>query len=487
MSLLMDALKKAELAKRQGATDQEPGPEEVQFGGLTLEPLLEPSDEGPPAESPEVRDPRPEPSMSLSSHLEELDARFLEEVANAARQVPATPVTAVRKETPAPPPPPNVEPVGIDAPTRQAIVPERRPATPDSTADDQIKAAAQNLFAAKQPEKPDSRRGFAIAIGLLTVVSVAAIGGYFWWQLQPKKPMIALAPPAPPIPMAPKPAAAPATPNISAPNPNLAAVQPSPTPASPTGLRTEAGVQAGAKPTLPINDEDEDAVPATQTRATARPQPVRPPRARTTDLPPPDDSPIRITREPLRVDPAISRGYDALGRGEFNLAKVEYERARKNDPRNRDVLHGLAAIALRQGQPEQADAYYRQIVELDPQDSVAVAALLNQRGHVDPSATENRLKSLATAQPELAAPHFSLGNLFARQGRWNDAQQAYFRAYNAEPENPDILFNLAVSLEHLRQNKLAAQYYAQAVASAETRPAAFDRAKVAARIPMLQR
>jgi tetratricopeptide (TPR) repeat protein len=46
--------------------------------------------------------------------------------------------------------------------------------------------------------------------------------------------------------------------------------------------------------------------------------------------------------------------------------------------------------------------------------------------------------------------------------RWNDAQQAYFRAYSAEPDNPDILYNLAISLEHLRQNKLAAQYYAQA-------------------------
>lgn len=201
---------------------------------------------------------------------------------------------------------------------------------------------------------------------------------------------------------------------------------------------------------------------------------------------PEDDSPIRVTREPLRVDPAINRGFEAFNRGELTMAQLEYERARKTDPRNPDILHGLAAIALRQGRYDQAEAYYRQVLESDPQDSVALAALLNQRGQMDPGATESRLKSLAASQPDLAAPHFSLGNLYARQARWADAQQAYFRAYSAEPDNPDILYNLAISLEHLRQNKLAAQYYAQAIAAATNRPAGFDRAQAAARLKSLQ-
>ena len=93
---------------------------------------------------------------------------------------------------------------------------------------------------------------------------------------------------------------------------------------------------------------------------------------------------------------------------------------------------------------------------------------------------------MSAAQPELAAPHFSLGNLYARHSRWADAQQAYFRAYTAEPENPDILYNLAISLEHLRQNKLAAQYYGQAIAAAQTKPAGFDKAQAAARQAALQ-
>jgi Flp pilus assembly protein TadD len=195
---------------------------------------------------------------------------------------------------------------------------------------------------------------------------------------------------------------------------------------------------------------------------------------------------VRVTKAPLKVNPSLIRGFDAFNRGDLALAQTEYERAQKSDPRNTDALHGLAAIAVRQGRAEQAESLYRQITEADPQDTVAISALINSRAQVDPTAAESRLKSLSAAQPELAAPHFSLGNLYARHSRWNDAQQAYFRAYSAEPDNPDILYNLAISLEHLRQNKLAAQYYAQAIAAAQTRPAGFDRAQATARLQTLQ-
>lgn len=473
MSLLMDALKKAELAKRQGIGDTAgAGSDGDNMPGLALEPLPDTATIQPEGGEPATR---VEPTLSLATHLEELDAQFLEEAAAAARQVPPPSIVAERLEPPPPPPPPpaiDVDPIArpaavLDAPVRRS--------TPDPGADAQVKAAAQNLFAAKQPEKQESRKGFAIAIGLLTVLSVAGIGGYFWWQLQPKGAMIAK--PALPPPPATQP---------PAPAPTMAAVSPAPTPTAQAGAMPTASSptnQSITKPPPPAktatDDHDDDDLAA----ASARPARSRRAAAR---IEPEDDSPIRVTREPLRVDPAINRGFEAFNRGELTMAQLEYERARKTDPRNPDILHGLAAIALRQGRYDQAETYYRQVLESDPQDSVALAALLNQRGQMDPGATESRLKSLAASQPDLAAPHFSLGNLYARQARWSDAQQAYFRAYSAEPDNPDILYNLAISLEHLRQNKLAAQYYAQALTAATNRPAGFDRAQAAARLKSLQ-
>lgn len=481
MSLLMDALKKAELAKRQGAeSGADPNQDANGFSGLSLEPLAAAATIPDPASGQATGE---EPAISISTHLEELDARFLEEAAAAARQIQATPILASAKTDDLVTSPLPSQAFAADRGVSPIPTPPEPARRLHGEADDALeKAAAQNIFAAKQPEKKDGRKGFAIAIGILTVVSVCGIGGYFWWQLQPKGGMLAkpMAPPSPPPPAVAAPVApVPAT-VAMAPAPTPAPIPlPAGTPASGSGTRA-ATAAIPPRPAAKAADADDDDGPAARPRTSQRRAPPRVADA------PDEDSPVRVTRLPLRVDPALNRGYEAFNRGELAVAQLEYERARKNDPRNTDVLHGLAALSVRQGRHDQAEALYRQIVELDPQDSVATSALLNHRGHVDPGLTESRLKSLAASEPELAAPHFSLGNLYARMGRWNDAQQAYFRAFNAEPDNPDILYNLAISLEHLRQNKLAAQYYAQAVAAAASRPAGFDRAQVAARLKTLQ-
>ena len=80
---------------------------------------------------------------------------------------------------------------------------------------------------------------------------------------------------------------------------------------------------------------------------------------------------------------------------------------------------------------------------------------------------------------------FALGNLYAAQARWSDAQEAYFEAYSRAPENPDYAFNLAISLEHLGQRQPALNYYRQAVEVAQSRPHGFDPAQAQSRIAEL--
>ena len=445
MSLLMDALKKAELAKRQGQADSAGTAEtEPQQEGLSLEPL---GDAAPPS-APAA--PATENLPNLPSHLEELDAQFLADAKQAAasRLKMSQASTTGREPAIEQPPAKNAQ-----ASAAQARIPATEQGAP--------RQSAQNLFAAKQATKPPSRKSFAVAIGVITVLAVCGIGGYFWWQLQPK-----VAPLASRVPLAPAPVTAPppqASPVAAASAAPAAPVVSTPSPASVAKAAAESGEDAAPTPVVQARR------PA-QTPASGAEQ----------------DSLIRVTKAPLKVNPALLRGFDAFNRGDLALAQIEYERAQKAEPRNTDVLHGLAAIAMRQGKLDQAEWLYRQITEADPQDTVAAAALINARGQIDPGTAESRLKSMSAAQPELAAPHFSLGNLYARHSRWADAQQAYFRAYTAEPENPDILYNLAISLEHLRQNKLAAQYYGQAIAAAQTKPAGFDKAQAAARQAALQ-
>ncbi len=461
MSLLMDALKKAELAKRQGpaAGGVAEAPEQA---GLALEPLADDSAAtGSAAVTPAADSAAGPGNLSpLPSHLEELDAQFLAE----AQQAASARLKAQASSAPGGGEPLADQPAGSTPPRTTGTAKPSRTKAEKGAADD--RSSAKNVFAAKQTDKPPARKAFALAIGAVTVLAVCAIGGYFWWQLQPQSIVVANRAPLPPPRITP---AAPSAP---------VALAPAPAPAAPTAA---AGEQSAAARAAAAYDTGDDAPPtAAKTAAEARratPAPA---------APIPADSPIRVTRAPLKVNPSLTRGFEAFNRGDLALAQIEYERAQKADPRNTDALHGLAAIAARQGRTEQAEWLYRQITEADPQDTVAMAALINSRAQIDPSVAESRLKSLAAAQPELAAPQFSLGNLYARHGRWNDAQQAYFRAYSAEPDNPDILYNLAISLEHLRQNKLAAQYYSQAIAAAQTRPAGFDKAQATARLQTLQ-
>jgi tetratricopeptide (TPR) repeat protein len=121
-----------------------------------------------------------------------------------------------------------------------------------------------------------------------------------------------------------------------------------------------------------------------------------------------------------------------------------------------------------------ADSYYQRILQADPRDAHAQAGMIALRGRqLDPVQVESRMKSLIAADRNSNVLQFTLGNQYAQQGRWAEAQQAYFKAFAADPDNPDFAFNLAVSLDQLHQSQLALEYYRRALTLAEKRSAGF--------------
>ncbi len=210
-------------------------------------------------------------------------------------------------------------------------------------------------------------------------------------------------------------------------------------------------------------------------RGTAAPQPTQ---ARQGDLKnevAPAGVRFVVRRIPLEAaaPAAALRGWEALRTGDMETARDAYAQAQREDGRNLDALRGLVAIAQRQGQSDEALHLNRQILEIDPQDAVA-AALLGSPAEGDAVSEESRLKTLAAADESVAATHFALGNHYARQERWAEAEQAYFNAVAAEPQNPDYHYNLAVCLDRLTQPQLASQYYKSALARSATQAPAFD-------------
>lgn len=342
----------------------------------------------------------------------------------------------------------------------QAVAPPRPPPRPLSRppqetgrtspppAGDQNRAMAQSLFTTKSAAIP-SRAPLGFAVTLLVLVAIA-IAIYFWLQWR------GLQQPVPP----PQPSAA-----------VLAAPAVSITPSTAT---SPIILPAAPRPSL--------FGPAAAQGSEAEPAPVPSPRP----APPASETapPIRLTRTTPTVDPHLQRGWQNMQANALDVARREYELALRNDPNNVDTLLGLAAIAQRQGRHADAEQLVQRAIDADPRDAAALAAHSNQTG-AEPQAAESRLKTLLAAQPESPTLNFALGNFYAAQGRWPEAQPAYFNAFVADSDNPDYLFNLAVSLDHLRQNKSAAEYYRLALEAADRRPPAFDRERLRQRLGQL--
>lgn len=433
MSLLMDALKKAEQAKQLGQTEAaaaQDGP----AAALRLEPLVS-APAGSEAEAAPAAAPEPPP------HLEVLDAEFMDQMRRSVAAKPAAPAAASGAGQPQPAlkRPAAAEPAAEPAAQRQRQAAAIR-------AEEQT--AAKNVFDAKQA--PAGRnKAFAMTVGVATLLAVAGIGTYFWLQLRPAG-------------------------GLAAPTPRPAASMPAPATPLPAPVATPAAMPPApeaARPAAPVIPPQPAAAPAPRNPAATQPAP---------------DSPIRITTSKSRINPTLVKAFEALNAGNLAAAQVDYGGVLKAEPRNADALLGMAAIALRQGQHDQAEEYYLRAVEADPKNAVAQAGLFGLRGQVDPVNSESRLKTLIAAQPDQPFLQFALGNIYVAGGRWGEAQQAFFKAYTGDPEHPDYLFNLAVSLDHLRQSKLAAQYYNQALAAADRRPASFDKAQAATRLRELQ-
>ena len=197
---------------------------------------------------------------------------------------------------------------------------------------------------------------------------------------------------------------------------------------------------------------------------------------------------ISVRHDPASVtpiSPTLMQAYETLQGGDNARAKGLYEQVLQAEPRNMDALLGLGAIALNEGHFDDASRYYQRVLELDPRNSYAQAGLISIVGGADLPASESRLKQLIARDPS-AFLYFSLGNLYAEQGQWPSAQQAYFQAYQMQKDNPDYAFNLAVGLEHLGQNRLALDYYRKALdLSFKKGHANFDQSLVIQRVGQL--
>jgi len=520
MSLLMQALRKAETAKKgQLAAEAEAAPASASAPAPApeLAPMSEPAAAAPAPAPPaahaeltlESRDPLPEELAAPAVAVAEAPPAEPVDYFAGGDLPPRPSFVAPEPSTPqgfdpdkgfgATPPPAapaapampvdDIAPMPQDAAERRnaslaAPPPRLKMGLDDGKTSDaaaqklaEARSAASAVFAAKQ--RVQKRRPIIIGVLGLLALSAAGAYGYYQYALIGKPASFVPVQPLPtPVAQAPL-AAAPATVPVPA-----AAPVPVPAPATAAAPAPAASVPLAAapladKPAPAVPRAPRDGAPAVRTERTVRTVRAAPPAA------PAEAIAVLRNGASSQVNPVLNDAYRAFMAGDTTAARGHYQRVLRQEADNRDALMGMAAIAISRGQAAEAGAFYARLLELDPTDAEAGTGLASIE-RSDPAQAESRLKKVLAASPNTASAHFALGNVYSQQSRWNEAQQAYFNAFAAAPGNADYAFNLAVSLERLGQEKLALDYYQKALLLAQQGGSNVNQVTVRERIRQLQ-
>ncbi len=465
MSLLIKALDKAQAQKAQGkdSARSEDAKKSNTLASTTTKPILDTDDKKISADD-----------LSLSPVDETLttDKQLHNEVDDTPAALKGSAADLAQKE-------PN-----------RAINPNTRLANEPVVKSNQARAA--NVFTAKQPEQTSQTAKIAVIIALLAIALLA--GFAYWYQFVFNQPDIVI-PPRPSTLEMPQ-----ALSDVQISDTEEAALV--------DGLaELEASNQAEDFDVATLS-ETNDAAPIAIDKAQEESvfdQNVNQPKAVKETLTPnekvvsaaearetligekiTDTTTIEITKAKTEsgINDVLMRAYTAYNLGNDDQAQTDYKLVLKQYGANVDAMLGLGAIAARQGRMADADGWYRKVLELEPRNEVAKSGILSIQQVGKSQVNESQIKSLLAGSPTDANLHATLGDLYASQGNWTTAQQAYFDAYRFNP-TAENAFNLGVSLDQLGKSTIALPYYQEALQKAD-QSNLIDKAALEARISSIQ-
>lgn len=157
-----------------------------------------------------------------------------------------------------------------------------------------------------------------------------------------------------------------------------------------------------------------------------------------------DPARLGIDRDRMRRDLFVHAALRAAESGRFDEALARYDRARRIDPTDADVLDGYARMLSRAGRDRDAMEQYRRLLTAHPDDARAWYNFGNshRRAGRDSAALAAYQKALAL-EPEREAAWNQLGEVYRTLGDTARAADAYQSALALAPAHEQALNNLA--------------------------------------------
>jgi tetratricopeptide (TPR) repeat protein len=164
-------------------------------------------------------------------------------------------------------------------------------------------------------------------------------------------------------------------------------------------------------------------------------------------------------------DALTLKGTQILGKENYEIAKLLFDEALKNNPKNAGAYAGLAEIYSAKDDNENAIASYEKALAYDAELTelnAPLGVLYFQKGEVAKS--ETYLQKALAGNPDNAETQFFVGLLRYKQDRNEEAAKAFKRAVELDPTNPDAQYYLGEVYDRLNSDKDAIVAYQRAVA-----------------------
>ena len=163
-------------------------------------------------------------------------------------------------------------------------------------------------------------------------------------------------------------------------------------------------------------------------------------------------------------DALTLKGTDLLSKENYKIAKLLFEEALQNNPKNAGALAGLGEIYSAQEDTENARTYYEKALSIDAdltELNAPLGVLYYQKGEV--AKAETYLQKAVSADPNNAETQFFLGLLRYKQDRNEEAATAFKRSIELDPNNADAHYYLGEVNDRLDRDKEAIASYQKAV------------------------
>jgi len=176
---------------------------------------------------------------------------------------------------------------------------------------------------------------------------------------------------------------------------------------------------------------------------------------------------ISVRRPKADINATLEKAYDTLMAGDQEGAIADYKQVLEVDPNNKLALFGLATTYHRAGQLQLARPLYGKLLAIDPKNKEGLNNFLVLIADESPQEALVELQKLQRTHPDFSPVPAQMAIIYEKSGDYQRAIEAMNQAIEISPENLKYRYDMAIMLDKRGAWADAAALYQQLITANE--------------------